>query len=115
MEMPRLLANILLLDVEAGTGRMKFRLVGTRITELYGSDYTGQYLDETWFGRLRDQIVASYSTVVETGEPHHSWVRFTNRDGLEFDMERLILPLSSDGVRTDKLIALLDIRRIATP
>lgn len=114
IEMRKLLPNILLVDIEADTGRLKFRLVGTRITEMYGGDYTGQYLDETWFGRLREQIVEAYIAVARSGDPNHSLVRFTNCDGLEFDMERVILPLSSDGVHVDKLIALLDIPQHST-
>lgn len=110
VDIPKLLPSILLLDVEADTGRLRFRLVGTRISDIYGRDYTGQYLDEIFFGRNRDQIIDAYQSVASDGGPHHCFIDFTNRDGLEFDMERLILPLSTDGEAVDKLIAILDIR-----
>lgn len=108
-DIPKLLKSILLLDIEQQTGRMKFRLTGTRITELYGTDYTGWYLDKVYFGRRRDAVLASYQSAIDDRCPHHCWMKFTNKDGLEFDMERLILPLSSDGQNVDKLISLLDI------
>ena len=57
----------------------------------------------------REQVMEAYESVVRSGKEHHCWMGFTNQDGLEFDMERLILPLSSDGSRIDMLIALLDI------
>jgi hypothetical protein len=110
LDIPKLLPGVLLLDVEHETHRLRFRLVGTRITELYGSDFTGQYLDNTFFGRHRDKVVDDYEQVMREGIPHHCWMEFTNRDGLEFKMERLILPLSRDGCTVDKLIALLDIK-----
>lgn len=109
VDIPKLLPNILLLDVEADTDRIRMRLAGTRITDLYGRDYTGQYLDEIYFGRNRERVMEAYESVVRSGKEHHCWMGFTNQDGLEFDMERLILPLSSDGSRIDMLIALLDI------
>jgi len=110
IDIPSLLSGILLIEIDPETGRMKFRLTGTRITTMYGEDYTGRYLDDTFFGRRRDDVVASYEHVARTGEPHHSRMAFTNRDGLEFDMERLILPLSTDGRTVDRMIAYLDIQ-----
>ncbi|WP_416899640.1 MAG: PAS domain-containing protein [Minwuia sp.] len=109
VDLRRLLPHIMITEIEPDTGRFLFRLVGTRVTVMYGNDNTGKYLDEVYFGRHREAITRSYVTAYETRAPHHCWMKFTNREGLEFDMERLILPLSSDGQRVDKLISLLDI------
>lgn len=109
IDIPRLLPFILLLQVDGVTRRVKIRLMGTRVRDLYGEEYTGRYLDEIYFGRNREQVLASYDEALESRAPHHCWMQFTNRDGLEFDMERLILPLSTDGKTVDMFISLLDI------
>lgn len=111
IEMPKILPHIMLMDVEPSTGRMKFRLVGTRVVQMFGADNTGRYLDEVDFGEQRPLILESYHTALERAAGHHRRMGFINKDGLKYEMERLIMPLSSDGGRTvDKLISLLDIK-----
>lgn len=109
IDIPRLLPFILLLEVDNDTGRVKIRLMGTRVRDLYSEEFTGRHLDEIFFGRNREQVLTSYNEALDSRAPHHCWMRFTNKDGLEFDMERLILPLSGDGTSIDMFISLLDI------
>ncbi|MBI3452392.1 MAG: PAS domain-containing protein [Rhodospirillales bacterium] len=51
LDIPQLLPHLALIDIEAGTGRTKFRLVGTAIVgwrhDLAHPDPTGRYIDET--------------------------------------------------------------------
>ena len=58
LDIPRLLPNLLLIDVETGSGRLKVRVAGTHVVEMYGSDYTGRYLDEIDFGDRRAAVRA---------------------------------------------------------
>lgn len=111
IDIPKLLPHIMLMDVLPGTGRMRFRLVGTRVVVMFGADNTGRYLDEVDFGEQRPAILESYDLALAHASPHHRRMGFINKDGVKFDMERLILPLSSDGGRhVDMLISLLDIQ-----
>ena len=47
-EIPDLLGHINIIEVERDGGRLRFRytLWGTAVTELFGRDYTGHYLDD---------------------------------------------------------------------
>lgn len=115
LDIPKLLPHIMIMEVEAGTGRMRFRLVGTRVVTMFGADNTGKYLDEVDFGEQRPAIMESYETALSGAAPHHRRMEFINKDGVRFDMERLILPLSPDGGQTvDRLISLLDIKENST-
>lgn len=47
VEIPELLPSVFLADIEHGPqDRVRYRLIGTRIVEHEGADYTGYYLDE---------------------------------------------------------------------
>jgi hypothetical protein len=45
-ELPDLLPNLMLLDVERDPLRFRYRLVGTRVVDFSYRDFTGTYLDE---------------------------------------------------------------------
>lgn len=49
VEMPRLLSSIILIDVESDGARLRIRLAGTKVVDMYGRDYTGRYLDDIDF------------------------------------------------------------------
>ena len=108
VDIPRLLPNLLLLDVEPGTGRLKVRVAGTTVVEMYGSDYTGRYLDEIDFGDRRAAVLFDYTTCLQTRQIYVSEHSFwTDRD-VTYRIERLILPLSDDGRTVSHLIAGLE-------
>src|SRR5512134_1128852 len=46
VELPDLLPNLMLLDVEPSPLRFRYRLVGTRVVDFSYDDFTGTYLDE---------------------------------------------------------------------
>lgn len=96
LDIPQLLSGLILLDVEPETRRMRCRLVGTRVVDVYGADYTGKYLDEIEFGDQRENVLADYGSAVQTGQPNVRERFFYNSRGVHFRMERLILPLSDD-------------------
>ncbi len=108
LDIRRLLPNLLLIDVEPGSGRLKVRVAGTTVVQMYGSDYTGRYLDEIDFGDRRAAVLYDYTTCLETRLPYaaeHSF--WTNRD-VTYRVERIILPLSDDGKTVSHLIAGLE-------
>ena len=46
-EIPQVMPSVMLCDVELGPLRFRYRLVGTRVTELVHRDVTGRYIDES--------------------------------------------------------------------
>jgi hypothetical protein len=120
-----------MVDVENRPRRFRFRLVGTAIVDSFGLDITGQYLEEVSFSdrapsvqahygaaattgepschqvhftRGSGRFLAYYATVVMTREPSCHAVQFTRGSGRHLSYERVILPLSSDGMTVDMLL-----------
>lgn len=112
-DIPRLLPNLILLDVESGTERLKVRLVGTTVARMYGTDYTGRYLDEIEFGDRRNAILHDYMTCYRSKGVYVSEHTFWTDRGVNFRIERLILPLSDDGDTVSMLLSGLDFDAVA--
>lgn len=108
LDIPRLLPHLILVDVAPGTKRLRARLVGTKVVEMYGRDYTGEYFDEIDFGHRRAAIEHDYVTCLETRQPYVSEHSFWTTGGALFRSERLILPLSDDGTAVSMLLSALD-------
>lgn len=108
IDIPRLLPNLILMDVEPNTRRLKVRVAGTTVVEMYGSDYTGRYLDEIDFGDRRAAVLYDYNTCLQTKQAYVSEHSFwTDRD-VTYRIERVILPLSDDGEAVSHLVAGLE-------
>lgn len=99
-----LLPNVFLVDVERHPTRFRFRLVGTEIVEAYGIDATGRFLDDLDFSDRAPSVIAHYAAAVTTREPSCHSVQFTRGSGRHLSYERVILPLSADGVSVDMLL-----------
>jgi hypothetical protein len=108
LAVPDLLPNLWLLDVEAETLRLRYRLVGTRIVEAAGEELTGKWLDEAHPNLAHHpQYLDRYRAVVHGGRP--SWRRgrarlWTNR--AYHEIENIVLPFAGDGTRVDLLVVL---------
>jgi hypothetical protein len=105
LDIPQLLANVFLIDVVPGTPRrFRFRLVGTRITELEG-EMTTRFLDEFVPGAAGTAMARHYEDTVE-GRIYlrHETLHWRKRDYINYDV--LLLPLSSDGRTVDMLLGL---------
>lgn len=105
VQVPRLLPNLILLDVEPETRRLIVRVLGTRVASIYGRDYTGQYLDEIYFGPNNTSVLDDYGTCAQDGIPVLRERNFRNVRDVVYRMERLILPFSDDGQVVNKLIS----------
>ena len=105
LEIPRLLPNVFLMDVVAGSPqRFRFRLVGTRIAELEG-EMTNRFLDElvpraagTAMARHYEETAAGRISV------RRETLHWREREYINYDV--LLLPLSSDGETVDMLFGL---------
>ncbi len=84
--------------------RFRFRLVGTNITAIDGTDLTGQFAEDFFTGELAG-VLDEYRDVAENGEPAYSW-RFErpNAKGFWTSYDKAIFPLGEDGWAVDKLL-----------
>lgn len=106
MDIPHLLPGIVLFDVirEGGRLRFRWRLIGTAVAEAVGRDHTGRFIDEV-ISTKYDALHAALSGIVRTGRPHF-WRTEIKASERAFRMiERLALPLASDGETVDMMIA----------
>jgi hypothetical protein len=105
LDIPQLLANVFLIDVVPGNPRrFRFRLVGTRITELEG-EMTNRFLDEFVPGAAGTAMARHYEdTVAGQIYVRHETLHWRRREYVNYDV--LLLPLSSDGHSIDKLFGL---------
>jgi hypothetical protein len=105
VDIPRLLANVFLIDVVPGNPRrFRFRLVGTRIAELEG-EMTNRFLDEFVPGAAGTTMARHYEDSVQ-GRIYvrHETLHWRKREHVTYDV--LLLPLSSDGQTVDMLLGL---------
>jgi hypothetical protein len=103
VEFPYVLGYVTLVDVEHDPRRYRFRLDGSILVELSGTDYTGRYLDELPGEEYVAFIKETYDRVVDGGEPF----RYRKNDLLDqqhFSEETLILPLGDNPPVVDMLV-----------
>jgi hypothetical protein len=103
IDIPRLLANVWLIDVARDPLRFRFRLIGTAVVEYAGEDNTGNWFDEV----MPEFDPRVFVDVVESREP--SWSRSPSRmrPYKQYrELERVRLPLASDGKTVDMILCL---------
>jgi hypothetical protein len=105
LAIPHLLPQLSLVDVVRNPIRLRYRLVGTRIDQMYGHPLTGR-----WMGEAHPRAIvegagfARYIRAAETGQA--SWRR--GRPLFWYDkvaeIENVVLPLARDGSGVDMLL-----------
>lgn len=107
-ELRHLLPGVVLYDVVRTPQGLRFRwrLVGTAVVEAVGSDHTGKFLDEVILEPDRRRALhAGLSAAVQTRQPQF-WRTPLSFPGRDFVwLERLALPLASDGEAIDVVLA----------
>lgn len=99
------LGDLVLVDVRGAPPEFTYRLVGTRVCEMFGRDVTGQPVGEVLYGEAAEVVRRIYTAVVERRRPVAVRGRppgAEHKDWLE--LEALLLPLSADGARVDMIL-----------
>ncbi len=98
------LGNVVLIDVEQKPLRLRYRLIGTRITQVMGRDSTGKYYDEIYPERLLRAIYVSFEWMIDHRRPLRTYGEAFYPDRNFYQYETLNLPLSSDGESIDMVL-----------
>lgn len=107
IDIPSVLANIWLIDVQREPMRFRFRLVGTRVADFLGQDPTGRWIDETYPSFPGSPIEDDFVACATAGEPR--WRRgspFMEAGKDYIQVERVALPLAANGSDADMLLCL---------
>lgn len=97
---PKLLPHLILVERAEG-GDLRYRLVGTRIVDAHGVDYTGWLLSRLARGEALTLAHQLYAPVMGEGVPVYSEGPFQWPGGEYRWTRRLHLPLSLDGAGVD--------------
>ncbi|SMF16421.1 PAS domain-containing protein [Tistlia consotensis] len=97
------LPNLALVDIEREPFRPRYRLVGTRLVDLWGRELRGRYVDEVYRFPVRSEVLAAYRKVVTTGEPLYN-ERLFNLGFRRLGYQRLMLPLTAGGDSVDQVV-----------
>jgi hypothetical protein len=102
-----LLPNIMIVDVESNPLRFRYRLVGTRVVEYNGLEFTGRYLGEIGWPEEQD-LFDSYAEVVSTRRPFFGSLAWKLATGAVGRSEFARLPLSEDSEAVSQILAMED-------
>jgi hypothetical protein len=102
LDLTFIIGNIILVDVLDGT-RFRIKLHGTILSERVGYELSGKMLDELPVNEFRTLAQQSFARVAAGGEVTHGR-RDRIIDGRHARYETVIMPLSDDGERVDRLI-----------
>ncbi len=102
LEIPRLLANIWLLDVFREPYRFRVRLVGTAITDFTGRDVTGQWCHDVYDNFEDTDGFSCIRACAVNGKPQYRMGNvISNLERSYTAAERIYLPLASNGRDVD--------------
>jgi hypothetical protein len=105
LELKYVLGSLSLVDVLRDPLRFRYRLHGSTMADLVGTDMTGRYLDEMADRRYYEKANTTFTKVVESGAPTGGSYRRFMTDRRTWDYDVLVLPLSSDDKTIDMLIS----------
>jgi hypothetical protein len=111
-EIPRLLPYLVIAEIEPDPLRVRYRLVGTRVAEANGADYTNRYLDECDFA-VEPLLLECYRRLIATRAPIFAYYEWNKSDwgrprGAVGASETSFFPLSIDGAAIDAAINIAD-------
>lgn len=112
IEMKRWLPGIIIVDVLENPRRLVYRLVGSRSVALRQADVTGKTVAEAYHGTSLGDVLENYRLVIDEHRVVYDAEQKPSGSGLLKDSETLLLPLSSDGIKVDKVIIYLEVANV---
>ncbi|WP_179188722.1 PAS domain-containing protein [Kiloniella majae] len=104
IDFPCLLPNLCLYKVHRDPLRYEATLMGTKVVEIWGIDYTGKFVEDIILGPVYDQVTTQFKYVVTHKEPtlHDLDASWLDKDYIKYS--RLMLPLSDNGTDVTRLL-----------
>lgn len=104
-EIPRLIASIVICDLEHDPFRVRYRLAGTRQVHILGNELTGRYVDEMdWEeGPFVHRI---FERARDTGAPVFGFYHWGFRENTPGASEFGLFPLSEDGLTVNRVLGI---------
>ncbi len=104
VDIPHLLPGLSLLDAGADLYDLRYRLAGTRVREIYGTEITGRTVFDSGLSHKQDYWRTVYSKVIEKQTPMQGTVRgpISGREHLILVWMRL--PLSGLSGRVERVL-----------
>jgi hypothetical protein len=100
--------SIIICEAEPAPLRFRYRLIGTRITELVHRDVTGRYIDEELYGDNVEVVKGPFQEAYSTRAP----VALRGRlkwGNVEREVAALALPLSNDDQAVNMVMFAVDV------
>jgi hypothetical protein len=108
VDIPEVLASLLLIDVGREPLRFRYRVIGTSNVRMMERDFTGWYLDEAHPDFAVSPIHAQYVNAVEQRRPEYrKGSQAFHLPNKHVTIERVILPLARDGAMVDMLLGVV--------
>src|SRR3546814_19033011 len=98
--------NILIADIEQDPFRVRFRLVGTKVVEATGFEFTGKYLDEITLPDDEGPFLESYQLASESKSAVLARIQWRLDADTIGEYDACFLPLSEDGDVVDKVLCM---------
>jgi hypothetical protein len=105
-EIPQLMPNVLIVDIEQDPFRVRYRLVGTEIVEATGFEFTGRYLDDIVLPADEGPFLESYRLASASKAPVLARMKWHLDDDTVGEYDVCFLPLSDDGETVNKVLAM---------
>jgi len=106
VDIPKLMPNLLIADIEQHPFRVKYRLVGTKIVEATGFEFTGRYLDEIVLPDDEGPFMECYRLACDSRLPVTTRIRWRLDHETIGEYDICILPLSDDGQTVNKAVSI---------
>ncbi|WP_416896560.1 MAG: PAS domain-containing protein [Minwuia sp.] len=98
----KLMPYVMLLDLEEEPRRLRVRLAGTAVCDKHGGELKGKTTDDFFLEDDARAVVDAALVAAETRQPTLARREYIGLDDRLWGYVRLILPLSSDGVKIDR-------------
>jgi hypothetical protein len=106
VDIPSLLQYVFLIDVTRAPQVLRYRVFGTALSELFHRDLTGLEVGSGSQPEHLPGILARYAHIIEQRAPFFHRDRMREQANDFTSVERLIVPLSRDGVHVDQLLGM---------
>lgn len=108
LDIPALLPQVILLDVQPDPWDFRFRLIGTNVVHHLTTDLTGSWMSAIKQMAPQSRIFDSCLEVAKSGKPSRSDTPYIGPHRNYVRAEDIILPLASDGSTPDMLLVFVE-------